>query len=122
MKRYVITALCGLSLLYSGYAQNPQQEFRAAWFTTLLNIDWPKTPIDSVCPDAIAVQQAEMTTIFDQLQAGNINAVCFQARPSADALYESSHEPWSPILTGVRGMNPGYDPLAFAIQEAHKRG
>ena len=122
MKRYVITALCGLSLLYTGYAQNPSREFRAAWFTTLLNIDWPKTPIDSVCPDAIAVQQAEMTTIFDQLQAGNINAVCFQARPSADALYESSHEPWSPVLTGVRGMNPGYDPLAFAIQEAHKRG
>lgn len=122
MKRYVITALCGLSLLYTGYAQNPSREFRAAWFTTLLNIDWPKTPIDSVCPDAIAVQQAEMTAILDQLQAGNINAVCFQARPSADALYDSSLEPWSPVLTGVRGMTPGYDPLAYAIQEAHRRG
>ncbi|MBP5658852.1 MAG: family 10 glycosylhydrolase [Paludibacteraceae bacterium] len=120
MRKYVIIGL--LLLAYSVHAESRQPEFRAAWLTTLMNIDWPKTVMDSVSAEAAAVQQAELTELLDQLQAGNINAVCFQARPSADALYRSSYEPWSPVLTGVRGMDPGYDPLAFVIQEAHKRG
>lgn len=45
----------------------------------------------------------------------------FQIRPSADAFYQSSYEPWSIYLTGEQGLNPGWDPLAFAIQESHKR-
>lgn len=99
---------------------SPSSEFRAVWLTTLKNIDWPKT---HVTPDTAATfQQAELTEMLDKLAAGNINAVCFQARPSSDALYPSSYEPWSPVLTGIRGMDPGYDPLAFVIEQAHARG
>lgn len=122
MKKFVILSLLFLVFPCISWAESPRSELRAAWFTTLMNIDWPKTILDSVCESGIAAQQAELTDMFDQLQTGNINAVCFQARPSADALYESSYEPWCPVLTGVRGMYPGYDPLAFAISEAHKRG
>src|SRR5262249_43451254 len=52
----------------------------------------------------------------------NLNAVVFQVRPMCDALYESKLEPWSEFLTGKQGQSPGYDPLAFAVTEAHRRG
>lgn len=113
-------ALMGLAGQSAANAQDPAREFRATWFTTHKSIDWPQTVI--VAPEDTLKQQQEMTEIFDQLQAGNMNAICFQARPVADAFYRSSYEPWSPNLTGVRGQDPGYDPLAFAIREAHSRG
>ena len=101
-------------------AETPKREFRATWFTTHYAIDWPHTKAGSA--SNTSQQQKEMTGIFDKLQRGNMNAVCFQARPVADAYYRSSYEPWGINLTGVRGKDPGYDPLAYAVQEAHKRG
>ena len=118
-KKYLLIACC-LTLPFRLIAQAPSAEFRAAWLTTLKNIDWPRTHVTQ--DTTMTVQQAELTDMLDRLAAGNINAVCFQVRPSADALYCSSYEPWCPVLTGVRGMDPGYDPLAFVIQEAHTRG
>lgn len=109
-----------VSLTVSAVADSPKREFRATWFTTHYGIDWPKTKATS--SSTITTQKKEMTDIFDKLQRGNMNAVCFQARPVSDAFYQSSYEPWSHILTGTRGKNPGYDPLAYAVQEAHKRG
>ncbi len=120
MKRLLFIVLLSLSFVHLSEAVEPAREFRAAWFTTVKNIDWPKTLTS--CDSTASVQQEEMRDMFDQLQAGHINVICFQARPSSDALYESSFEPWSPVLTGIRGMDPGYDPLAFAIREAHARG
>lgn len=122
MKRYVfllaIAILSSLSLI----AQNsdnisPKHEFRATWFATVTNIDWPTAPNLTV-----AQQKAELIAILDKLQAGNINAVCLQVRSQGDALYKSSYEPWAVALTGTRGKDPGYDPLEYAIQEAHNRG
>lgn len=122
MKRYVfllaIAILSSLSLI----AQNsdnisPKHEFRATWFATVTNIDWPTAPNLTV-----AQQKAELIAILDKLQAGNINAVCLQVRSQGDALYKSSYEPWAVALTGTRGKDPGYDPLEYAIQEVHNRG
>ena len=110
--------LC-LSYLTMG-ASTPKHEFRATWLTTAWGNDWPKTKVTS---DATRNQQQdELIAIFDRLQAGNMNAVCFQVRGRSDAFYQSSYEPWAAELAGARGTNPGYDPLAFAIEEAHKRG
>ena len=101
-------------------AEQPKHEFRATWLTTAWGNDWPKTQVTS---DATRKQQQdELIAIFDRLQAGNMNAVCFQVRSLSDAMHKSSYEPWSKYLTGTRGKDPGYDPLAFAIEEAHKRG
>ncbi len=119
MRRYILLVCC-LVLLPRLYADTPVAEFRAAWLTTLKNIDWPKT--HTTQDTANSVQQQELISLLDQLQAGNMNAVCFQIRPASDALYYSPYEPWSPVLTGVRGMDPGYDPLAYCIDEAHARG
>ena len=102
-------------------AEQPKHEFRATWLTTAWGNDWPKKTI--VTNDATRkLQQDSLIAIFDRLQAGNMNAVCMQVRGRSDAFYQSSYEPWAAELAGARGKDPGYDPLAFAIEEAHKRG
>lgn len=98
-------------------ATSPKREFRATWLATVQNIDWPGPKTTNA-----TAQKAELTTYFDQCVAGGLNACCFQVRSLCDALYRSSYEPWGACLTGTRGKDPGYDPLAFAIEEAHKRG
>jgi uncharacterized lipoprotein YddW (UPF0748 family) len=93
------------------------KEFRGAWIATVHNIDWPSRKGLSA-----GAQQAELRAILDKVAALKMNAVVFQVRPHADAVYASSIEPWSPWLTGTMGRSPGYDPLAFCIKEAHARG
>ncbi|HEX4859311.1 MAG TPA: family 10 glycosylhydrolase [Usitatibacteraceae bacterium] len=95
------------------------REFRAAWVATVANIDWP-----SRRGLTTAEQQAEAIEIIGKAQALGLNALIFQVRPSADALYESALEPWSEYLTGEQGRAPApyYDPLQFWIDESHKRG
>lgn len=95
------------------------REFRAAWIATVANIDWPSEP-----GLPVETQKEELRRMLDRADALNLNAVIFQVRPHADALYDSPHEPWSFYLTGEQGRapSPSYDPLAFAIEEAHTRG
>ena len=119
---FVIAVLSCLQLsAQSSNNASPKHEFRATWFTTVANIDWPKTKVTS---DATREQQkAELVARFDELAANNINAVLFQVRGRSDAFYNSNYEPWAVELTGsTLGTDPGYDPLKFAIDEAHKRG
>lgn len=97
----------------------PKREFRGVWVATVDNIDWPsKRGISS------EKAQAEMRAILDQAKKLNLNAVILQVRPHADALYASKIEPWSEYLTGKQGKapQPYWDPLAYAVQEAHRRG
>lgn len=104
------------------FAEEPKHEFRATWLATVSSIDWPNKDTKAKDDASRLKQQQELTTILDKLQAGNMNACCMQVRSMCDAMYQSSYEPWSAALTGTRGEDPGYDPLAFAIEEAHKRG
>lgn len=93
------------------------REFRGVWVATVSNINWPgKQEVD---PDA---QKAELAEILDAAQAAGLNAVVFQVRPESDALYASALEPWSRYLTGAQGTDPGYDPLEYAVAQAHARG
>ncbi len=97
----------------------PEREFRGAWVATVGNIDWPSRPDLSV-----AEQKAELLAILDRAAQLRLNAIIFQVRPACDALYASPIEPWSEYLTGTMGKapQPFYDPLTFAVEEAHKRG
>ena len=108
---FLFTLAIGITTLYA----NPKHEFRASWMTTGYGLDWPRNK-------TIDAQKAELQQKLDALVVGNHNAVCLQVRSFADAIYKSSYEPWADCLTGTRGQDPGYDPLAFAIEEAHKRG
>jgi len=96
-----------------------EREFRAAWVATVANINWPSRPglpVDS--------QKIEAIALLDFLKTHNFNAVIFQVRPQADALYKSDLEPWSYYLSGEEGRapDPYYDPLEFWIYAAHDRG
>jgi uncharacterized lipoprotein YddW (UPF0748 family) len=95
------------------------REFRAAWVATVANINWPGKPGLST-----EEQQQEAIALLDFLKDHHFNAVIFQVRPQADALYKSALEPWSYYLTGVQGKapDPYYDPLEFWIEAAHQRG
>ena len=99
---------------------SPKYEYRAVWLTTIENLDWPRTQVKR--PADIEKQKAELVVILDSLQAMHINTVLLQTRVRGDVIYPSSIEPFSHVLTGVSGKSPGYDPLAFAIEECHKRG
>ena len=94
-----------------------QREMRGLWIATVANIDWP-----SHTGLTAAQQQAELADILDRAAAAGLNAVMFHIRPAADAVYNSPIEPWASMLTGTQGKDPGYDPLAFAVTEAHARG
>lgn len=97
----------------------PKREFRGAWIATVDNIDWPSRKDLTV-----ADQKAELLALVDRAAKLKLNAIVFQVRPQCDALYASTLEPWSEFLTGQMGQAPipAYDPLAFIITEAHRRG
>ncbi|MEV4434304.1 family 10 glycosylhydrolase [Streptomyces sp. NPDC049555] len=94
----------------------PRREFRGMWAATVVNVDWPSRP--GLPPER---QRAELLALFDAAVARRLNAVLLQIRPTADAFWPSRYEPWSEYLTGTQGRSPGWDPLAFAVREAHKR-
>ncbi|MBZ0200661.1 MAG: family 10 glycosylhydrolase [Ignavibacteriaceae bacterium] len=110
MKKLLLLLLLPLYL----FAQ-PKEEVRAVWLTTVYNLDWPKT-------SGATNQMNELKGVLDKFKAANINTVMFQVRARGDLMYPSAIEPWSKVLTGNLGQNPGYDPLQFIIDEAHARG
>ena len=91
---------------------HPKREFRGAW-------------IQAVNGQFTGMNEQQMknylTGMLDSLQLVHVNAVIFQVRVEGDALYESRFEPWSRFITGVQGRSPGWDPLAFMVEECHKR-
>ena len=93
------------------------REFRGAWVATVANIDWPSAP-----GLPVAQQQAEIVRIVERAAALGLNALLLQVRPAADAIYPSALEPWSEFLSGIQGVGVDYDPLAFWLEQAHRRG
>ncbi len=116
---FILSGLAHATVAQSGRPLSPinKREFRGAWIATVINLDWPQSSI-------VATQQQQLIDILDELKAAGINAVFFQIRAESDALYDSPIDPWSIWLTGAQGRPPSpyYDPLEFAIEEAHRRG
>ncbi|CUU25803.1 UPF0748 lipoprotein (plasmid) [Duffyella gerundensis] len=102
----------------------PQQPVRGVWLATVSRLDWP--PVNSVTASSaaqrIAQQQQALIAKLDKLKTLGINTVFFQVKPDGTALWRSKILPWSDMLTGKIGDDPGYDPLQFMLDEAHKRG
>ncbi|WP_017611165.1 glycoside hydrolase family 10 protein [Nocardiopsis xinjiangensis] len=99
-----------------GAAQD-KRDMRGAWLTTVRNIDWPSEPGLSE-----EEQKEELDAWLDDAVDMNLNSVFLHARPTADAVYDSDMEPWARYLTGEQGGDPGYDPLEYAVEQAHERG
>jgi uncharacterized lipoprotein YddW (UPF0748 family) len=96
-----------------------EREFRAAWIAIVSNIDWPSKP-----GLPVEQQKAELKGLIEKAAELRLNALFFQVRPACDAVYRSMIEPWTEFLTGEMGKapDPSWDPLDFAIREAHARG
>ncbi len=130
MKRFsrllIIAAAFILGVMSASAVDTPvKREMRASWLATVWRLDWPGSVIGTVesnKPAQIAQQKKEMIILLDSLEINNFNAVYFQVRGRSDAFYKSSYEPWSEDLVSKRGNDPGYDPLAFVVEECHKRG
>ena len=138
--KYRIKYFCAfvLSLFLIGsssvLAQSPKREVRATWLSTVWALDWPKSgssnitvPVATGTNEPIReaarnVQKSLLLGILDKLEAANFNTVFFQVRGMCDAFYNSKYEPWSQYLSASRGSDPGWDPLAFIVEEAHSRG
>ncbi|MDZ7822222.1 MAG: family 10 glycosylhydrolase [Candidatus Marinimicrobia bacterium] len=95
---------------------SPKREFRAVWLSTVVNIDWPKSRNDSDVK-----KQNDLKAFLVKLKDSGCNAVLFQVRCACDAMYDSPYEPWSYWFSGTQGQGPSadWDPLAFAVREAH---
>jgi len=117
-KLILLSCLIWFCSAVSAQSVSPKREFRGVWVATVDNLDWP---VRGASP---ASQQAALVAIFDKLKATGTNVIVFQIRTECDALYQSSIDPWSRWLTGTQGLapNPLWDPLTFAVDEAHKRG
>ena len=129
----LIAKLClvtfALSLLFGSYQYilsdgqraeaAVQEELRGVWIASVYNIDFPSK-------QGLSVEQMkqELDGILSNAQAMHLNAIFFQVRPTADALYRSNLYPWSMYLTGTQGQAPaqGFDPLAYLVAEGKKRG
>ncbi|MFI9775391.1 glycoside hydrolase family 10 protein [Streptomyces sp. NPDC051956] len=113
-----LTGLAAGDAAASGSGHAPvARDMRGMWLATVANRDWPSKPGLSA-----AQQRTELIAHLDTAVGRHLNAVVFQVRPTADALWPSPYEPWSGVLTGVQGKNPGWDPLGTAVAEAHRRG
>lgn len=121
--------------IYSSDLLKPKHEMRSVWLATVEGIDWPAEhdpETDAITSKNLITitgnvgeidkQKQLMITMLDSLAKNNFNCVNFQVRSRCDAMYKSAYEPWSADLVAERGMDPGYDPLQFVVEECHKRG
>ena len=115
----ILTLLAACIISVSAYTQG-KYEIRAAWLTTVFGLDWPEQ--DGYSYKTAERQKAELIDMLDQLYELNFNTVLLQVRLRSDVAYDSEYEPYSYVFTGKTGKSPSYDPLAFAIEECHKRG
>ncbi len=118
--KYILLLLFFLLTLYSPILAQPKHEVRAVWLTTIGGIDWPHSYAQSA--RSIERQKDELRQTLDRLQQAGINTVLLQTRIRGTVIYPSVYEPWDGCLSGQPGRSPGYDALAFAIEECHRRG
>ena len=121
MRSLFLLLLLGLSAVAApaipSAPPEPARQFRGTWVATVYNLNWP-----SKAGLPAEEQRRELRSILDRAVELHLNAIMLQVRPAADALYASKLEPWSPVLTVKMGQSPGYDPLEYAVEEAHRRG
>jgi uncharacterized lipoprotein YddW (UPF0748 family) len=100
-----------------------KRHLRGTWISTVINLDWPSSQTSKIQNEAQRIQKSkdELIALLDNAVKMNLNSVFFQVSPQGDAFYKSNIVPWSSYLTGTFGKDPGFDPLAFAVEEAHKR-
>lgn len=120
MRRLFIILLAFVLSCNIPTSASPKHEIRAVWYTTLMGLDWPRTQATDHA--TMEIQKQELCRDLDRLQKDGINLIYLQTRTRGAVIYPSEIEPMDAVFAGKYGKSPGYDPLAFAIGECHKRG
>lgn len=115
LRTCAVTALALATAAQALAVTPPKREFRSAWLATVWAIDWPSSSVQSQ-------QKSELNAYIDAYESINATGICFQVRSMADAMYQSNLAPWSSFVSGTRGTSPGWDPLAYAIEQCHAKG
>jgi len=115
LKFAIIFILSVSSIIKSCSEENPLYELRGIWVSRFEYTASGKVHD----PDSI---KRFISSIFQNAKISNFNTIFFQVRGNADAFYKSKYEPWSELLTGKLGKEPGWDPLQYAIDETKKLG
>lgn len=114
--QFSIIALLAFCCVSQAFGQ--KREHRAVWMSAYV-ADWPSGAITS--GNADAMKQICLNNL-DSLQRNNFTTIYYHVRAMCDAMYDSKYEPWSSFVSGTRGVAPAFDPFAFLMEEAHKRG
>jgi len=115
IKRIILSVACIAAVFYGLSAEVPKREFRGAWMHTVYQ--------DGFARRSTEENKRWLCRQLDAMQECGINAVIFQARPSAGVFYDSPYEPWSKFLTkNGKAPSPYWDPLQFMIEQCHTRG
>lgn len=128
LRLILVSVVISLLSSHSGmFAATPiKREFRAVWVSTVYCLDWPTYSTGGALQGTssliVNTQKLRLRQILDSMKQHRFNVIFFQVRPMSDALYRSSVEPTSSYLTGERGQRATWDPLEYAVEEAHKRG
>lgn len=119
MKKYLVVFMMIMMCLNTISSAYVSDDMKGIWVATVYNLDYPSSPTTDV-----NTLKSELITILNNISEMGYNAVFFQVRPSADSFYKSDIFPWSKYLTGQSGLSPlnGFDPLAYLVEEAHKKG
>lgn len=107
----LLIAHAGISLTGCREIFTGKREARGVWFARFEYAD--KDPDKA---------KARITEVFERARAAKLNMIFFQVRGNGDAYYRSQYEPWAESLTGTLGKDPGWDPLEYAVKEAHRLG
>lgn len=111
----MLAALLLTAYTADAWGGGPKREFRGAWMHTIGQSQYANQTTEQ--------NKQYLIDQLDKLQACGVNAVVFQVRPAADALYASNYELWSKYLTkDGKAPEPYWDPLEFMVRECHKRG
>ena len=111
-----LLSLIFLLITFQSITAQTERETRAVWVATNFRLDWPPPTFDQ------EKQKQALIDIFDDIKSKNLNTVFFQAGINGTVLFKSSFDPYSPYITGEVDRGGAYDPLQFAIEQAHKRG
>ena len=67
--------------------------------------------------DKKASFSSKIDRIIGDMTDGGFNTMIVQVRPFCDAIYRSAYFPWSHIISGTQGTDPGFDPLRMICEK-----
>ena len=135
MKRFLLLLLavflCGCSIPRSpsseestSYPIDPERtvrnyrDFKAIWIS---QFDLAEVYLKNGAQRPKDDYTDRIADILTRVASLGFNTVILQMRPYADSMYPSDYYPMSRMVVGEYGKEAAYDPVAIAVEEAHKR-